>query len=61
MITVKELKAELEKFPDNIKCSPYEGEITGVILVDGYVQKGYILFSESSDTIKTVVESEGES
>ena len=32
MITVKELKEELDKFPDDALCYAYEGEVTGLVI-----------------------------
>lgn len=32
MRTIKELKAELDKFPDDCVCYAYEGESTGIIV-----------------------------
>jgi len=32
MITIKKLKEELEKFPEDALCYAYEGEVTGLII-----------------------------
>ena len=32
MRTVKELKAELDKFPDDAMCFAYEGEVCGLVI-----------------------------
>ena len=45
MISVKYLKNMLENLPDNAKLYAYEGEIIGLIVVDG-------------DTHKTIMEIE---
>lgn len=47
MITVAELKRELDKFPDEAFLCPYEGEITGLVVLPvgctGYSpQSGFI-------------------
>lgn len=33
MRTIKSLKEELNKFPDDAVCYAYEGEITGIVIV----------------------------
>ena len=35
MITVAEMIQALQKFPPNALCYAYEGEITGVVVVNG--------------------------
>lgn len=32
MRTIKELKEELDKFPEDCVCFAYEGEVTGIII-----------------------------
>ena len=34
MRTVKSLREELAKFPDNALCYAYEGEFTGLVILD---------------------------
>lgn len=47
MISVKKMKEELNKFPEDAMCYAYEGEITGVVVVDKDREEvGYIHASE---------------
>ncbi len=48
MITVKRLREELAKFPDDAQCYAYEGEIRGVVISPkgGWGGPGYILCGE---------------
>lgn len=48
MLTVGQLKRELDKFKDSDLCYAYEGEVSGVIINRGEAQ-GVIYCSESSD------------
>ncbi len=50
MRTVKWLRAELAKFPDDAECYAYEGEVTGVVVNSPdplFRNKGIIYCSES--------------
>ena len=50
MKTVKELIAELQKFPEDAQCYAYEGEDTGVCLQFG-LEFGFI-YCSSQDEIE---------
>ena len=59
MKTVKELKAELEKFDDDDKCFAYEGEVVGIVVNRGNKQ-GVIYCSEHDDLKETkIISDEG--
>jgi len=50
--TVKFLKQELEKFPDDAKIHAYEGEVTGIIITaEGYKHQGVIFTSEIDEDL----------
>lgn len=49
MRKVKDLIAELKKFPEDADCYAYEGEVTGVIIVQGE-DCGVIHCTEDDDT-----------
>ena len=52
MITIKKLKEELNKFPEDSVCFAYEGEITGLVienLWDCFGSQGVIYCSENTD------------
>ena len=48
MITIKKLKEELDKFPDEAMCHAYEGEKQG-LTIDGPGKCGFIYCSEGSE------------
>ncbi len=55
MITVKELKEELNKFSDDCVCFAYEGEVIGIGIeeVNARLRKqGFIYCSEYDDSEK---------
>lgn len=48
MITAQKLIEEIKKFPETSFCYAYEGEVTGIIVVDKNGKElGYIITSES--------------
>ncbi|HEY5391443.1 MAG TPA: hypothetical protein VIJ57_04970 [Hanamia sp.] len=49
MITVKKLKEELNKFPDDCLCFAYEGEVIGLIIENAQKAQGVIYCSEDDD------------
>lgn len=52
MKTVKQLKIELDKFPDDALCYAYEGEVRGIIILKGanlHALHGVIHCEESTD------------
>jgi hypothetical protein len=52
MKTVKQLREELAKFPDNALCYAYEGEVCGVIVTHPtrrYAGQGVIYCGEGTD------------
>lgn len=55
MITIKKLKEEVNKFPDDAECYAYEGEVTGLIVTmaeRNYTHQGVIHCSEHDDSEK---------
>lgn len=58
MRTVKELKEELTKFPDEALCWAYEGEVMGIgVMMPSNAQSGFIFCSErpSPETKETIL------
>jgi hypothetical protein len=51
MITIKKLKEKLALFNENLSCYAYEGEITGLIIIDeeSKIEKGTIYCSTFFD------------
>jgi hypothetical protein len=50
VITIKKLKEELNKFPDDCLCFAYEGEVTGLIIEHPAMKgQGVIYCSEGED------------
>lgn len=53
MRTVKWLKNELDKFPDDATCFSYEGEVIGIVIESGDgLHQGVIYCSEEDDSGK---------
>ncbi len=55
MRTVKWLKKELSKFPDDAVCHAYEGEVTGIVIQHAgmpITEQGMIYCSERDDEDK---------
>jgi len=58
MITIKKLKEELSKFPDNAVCFAYEGEVIGLAIKhkgQRKVDQGVIPCSEGDDSGKETI------
>ena len=55
MISVKELKEKLKKYPDDARCYAYDGEDIGIVIVDPKIKDccdrelGFIPASEYED------------
>jgi len=55
MITIKKLKEELAKFPDDAVCFAYEGEVIGLVIGHSLHSQGVIYCSEGDDSDKETV------
>ena len=56
MITIKKMKEELNKFPDDATCYAYEGEAIGLIIEkEGLDDQGVIFCSESDRVEKDTI------
>ena len=58
MRTVKWVREELAKFPDDALCYAYEGEVTGIVIIRDQSpgrrwESGCIHLSEGADTRET--------
>lgn len=53
MKTVKQMKEELDKFPDDAQCYAYEGEVIGLVVIKPdaslFQKYGVIYCSEGDD------------